>query len=326
MQCFRQDADLLGVDLRILGVDVQPELSSACYEADAAFAVPPCTSSEFVSALLRLCREQGVDLLVPTIDPELTALSASRADFAAQGTDLVVSAPLVIRIARDKMVTADVFAQAGIPVPRTAMLSAMLDEGASLQWPLMIKPAVGSGSVGIQVVHTSGEARALRAMRRDFVVQEFWQGEEYTVGMFFDRSGGLRCAIPHRRLETRGGEVSKGTTERVPVLLALAEKIATVLPGARGPLCFQAIVRSDGEAAVFELNARFGGGYPLVHHAGARFSRWLLEELLGRKASWTEDWRPGVTMLRYGAAIFTIGRAGGKCSDSGSLPRLFLPR
>jgi len=83
-----------------------------------------------------------------------------------------------------------------------------------------------------------------------------------------------------------------------------ARKIAAALPGARGPLCFQAIVREDGEYAVFEINARFGGGYPLAHRAGATFSKWLLEEAAGLSCSAHDDWKAGVTMLRYDAAVF----------------------
>src|SRR3546814_1829214 len=81
--------------------------------------------------------------------------------------------------------------------------------------------------------------------------------------MFFDRSGGLRAAIPHERVQVRAGEVEKGITRRVPRLEALARRIAAILPAPSGALCFQAIVAPDGEASVFEINARFGGGYPL---------------------------------------------------------------
>src|SRR3546814_1211759 len=109
--------------------------------------------------------------------------------------------------------------------------------------------------------------------------------------MFFDRSGGLRAAIPHERVQVRAGEVEKGITRRVPRLEALARRIAAILPAPSGALCFQAIVAPDGEASVFEINARFGGGYPLAHRAGAPFTRWLMEEALGFPSSADDDWR-----------------------------------
>jgi len=55
---------------------------------------------------------------------------------------------------------------------------------------------------------------------------------------------------------------------------------------------------------VFEINARFGGGFPLAHRAGARFSRWLLEDVLGLQSSAQNNWQEDLVMLRYDAAIF----------------------
>ena len=112
------------------------------------------------------------------------------------------------------------------------------------------------------------------------------------------------AAVPHRRIETRAGEVSKGVTRRHPALERAAADLVGALPGMRGALCFQAIVDGSGEARLFEINARFGGGFPLAHRAGAPFSAWLLEDLAGLPSSAGNGWRDGVVMLRYDAAAF----------------------
>jgi carbamoyl-phosphate synthase large subunit len=182
-------------------------------------------------------------------------------------------------------------------------LAEYLREPQSLSWPVIAKPNAGSASVGIIRPTELSDLNRLAAVDA-YIVQELWQGREYTVNVFFDAAGRLRCAVPHRRIEVRAGEVSKGRTERVPALSEAASKLPAILPGGRGPMCFQAVVRDGGEYAVFEMNARFGGGYPLAHRAGARMSQWLLEELTGRTCSACDDWREGVTMLRYDAAVF----------------------
>jgi carbamoyl-phosphate synthase large subunit len=110
--------------------------------------------------------------------------------------------------------------------------------------------------------------------------------------------------IPHLRYEVRAGEVAKGITRRHAQLEAVAWALGEALPEARGALCFQAIVDAAGRAVVFELNARFGGGYPLAHRAGARFTQWLLEETSGLPLSAHNDWHDGVLMLRYDHAAF----------------------
>ncbi len=296
---------MLGLGVRIVACDVQPELSAACQLADVAVRVPRCDAAEFIPALLAICAEHEVRLVVPTIDPELAILSEHRARFTAIGAEVAVSAPEVIGLVRDKLRTATALASAGVRAPGTVSGATYAANPSLLGWPVIVKPRAGSSSVGIVRPRSPEAAVAAAVAMPDAVVQELWAGREYTVNLFFDRGGALRCAIPHWRIETRGGEVSKGRTEDVPVLRAMARSVARVLVGARGALCFQAMVNERGEAAVFECNARFGGGYPLAHRAGARFAQWLLEEVAGRPVSATDEWRAGVTMLRYDAAAFS---------------------
>jgi carbamoyl-phosphate synthase large subunit len=68
-------------------------------------------------------------------------------------------------------------------------------------------------------------------------------------------------------------------------------------------LCFQAIDTADGPK-VFEINARFGGGFPLAHAAGAPFTRWLIAEAAGLSEAPHDEWQEGTTMLRYDEAVF----------------------
>lgn len=305
LECFREDALELGLSARLVAVDAQPDLSSACKLADACYTVPRCLDAGFCSALLEICRIEQVNILVPTIDTELAVLSEHRNDFAAVGTRVIVSEPTVIALARNKLATARALAAAGITTPRTLTWEEFVRDPGQLREPVIAKPAGGSSSVGIVRPKRAAELKDFAG--QGYLVQELWQGREYTVNVFFDAAGRLRCAVPHERIEVRAGEVSKGRTERVPVLEAAARKLAAALHGAVGPICFQAIVTPSGEYCIFEINARFGGGYPLTHRAGARFSKWLLEEVAGLPSTANDDWKAGITMLRFDAAVFVDG-------------------
>jgi carbamoyl-phosphate synthase large subunit len=304
LNCFRQDAVSLGESLRIVAVDVQPELSSACQTADTCFKAPHSLDEDFVPRLLEICEHEHVGLLVPTIDTELEVLADAQDTFAAVGTRVHVSSPEVVRVARDKAATVDFLTCAGLPAPHTGTVPAVLRAPETWRWPLILKPLAGSSSLGIYVARDLGEFEAAARLRDDFIVQEYWLGREYTINTFFDQSATLRCAVPHWRRETRAGEVSKGITCRHPLLMSLSDRLGSALKGARGALCFQAIVNDSGEAAILEINARFGGGYPLAHRAGGTFSKWLLEEILGRTCSATNEWLDRLMMLRYDAAVF----------------------
>lgn len=302
LQCFRAAAAELKVDLQILACDLTPELSSACHQADQAFAVPRADDPSYIEALLNICADRGVRLVVPTIDTELLPLSHARADFEAIGAEVSISDPDLVALARDKLATANFFVEMGVPSPRTVLLEAGRRPPTDWSWPSVVKPRHGSASRGLRIAAAPHELPT--GFDEPFVLQERLIGAEFTVNLFFDRDGRLRCAIPHERLQVRAGEVEKGRTKRVARLGEIARQLAAALPGPRGALCFQAILGSDGEARLFEINARFGGGYPLAHRAGAAFARWLIEERLGWPSSADDDWRENVVMLRYDAAVF----------------------
>jgi carbamoyl-phosphate synthase large subunit len=303
MECFRADAAELDIDLDIIATDIRPDISAACHLADAAFPVPPCTAPDFVDSVHSICFSNAVELVVPTIDPELDVLSRHKQHFAEIGTQLAVSSPDLVRLASDKLETAHFLAAAGIPVPRTAAFRDEVFDSADWKWPLIFKPKFGSASKGAMVVSCLDAVRGTQ-FNEDYIVQEYMRGEEYTVNVFFDLDERLCCVIPHVRHEVRAGEVSKGTTRHHARLERIADRLGGVLPSPRGALCFQAIAADDDRVGVFEINARFGGGYPLAHAAGARFSQWLLQEAAGLPCTANNDWSEGVTMLRYDAAVF----------------------
>lgn len=302
IQCFRAAAADLGIDLMVAACDTKPGLSAACASADMAFQVPRGDTPEYAAAIRAICRAEGITLVIPTIDTELQALAEWKARFHADGIRVAVGGVNLIKMARDKLATAAFLAAAGVPAPRTAEAEAVLADPGAWKWPVFAKPRGGSAGRGAGVLRTPADLRSLD--QEPMIVQEWLRGDEYTVNMFFDAVGSLRCAIPHKRLQVRAGEVEKGVTHRLPVLTDIARRLAAALPEPEGALCFQAIVAPDGKASVFEINARFGGGYPLADHAGASFARWIIEEQLGLPVSASDEWTDGVTMLRYDAAVF----------------------
>ncbi|MEL7211909.1 MAG: ATP-grasp domain-containing protein [Pseudomonadota bacterium] len=302
LECFRSAARELNLDLRVIACDLQPALSAACALADEAFAVPRCDDPSYVEAVRAIVAKTDVDLVIPTIDPELMPLSEAMQSFADLGARVHVSDTETISVVRDKANTAQVLGAAGVPVPRTETLDALRAEPDQLQWPVFIKPSGGSASRGLAVINHPEELPD--QVDEPMIAQDLLKGPEYTINMFVDKEGTLRTVIPHVRLSTRAGEVEKGRTVRRKDLQLMAEKIVKALPGLRGVACFQVIDDPIHGPRVLEINARFGGGYPLADAAGATFARWLLEEASDGRANAHDNWKDGVEMLRYDAAVF----------------------
>lgn len=303
LDIFRETLRRLGLGGRVLAGDMSPT-SAAFHHADAGILVPRCTASEFVPAVLDLCRRESVGLIIPTIDTELPVFARHRADFAAAGVVVAVSSPELIEIAGDKHRTHAWLTANGLPTVRQCALEEALRRPEDWPFPVLAKPAGGSSSVGVSIVARRQELVALSG-RADYLVQSIAPGVEYTVDVLVDRQGRCRAAVPRRRLEVRGGEVSKGMTVRCEPIEKLARRVFELFPGAYGVQNVQIFHdQTTGQLNVIEINPRFGGGFPLTWQAGADLARWMVEEMLDLPSTIDDDWRDGLVMLRYDQAVF----------------------
>ena len=124
--------------------------------------------------------------------------------------------------------------------------------------------------------------------------------DEYTVDAYYNRRGELRCLVPRKRVEVRGGEISKGVALKGATYDYLLQRLRLVT-GARGCLTFQFFAsRTTSRLVAIELNPRFGGGYPLSYAAGANYPDWLIREyLLEEEIPAFDGWRDRTAMVRY---------------------------
>lgn len=299
IKAFMQELHLRDLNSLMFATDLKPEMSAACQLADQAFALPRVTASGYMEELLALCLEHKVGLVVPTIDTELLGLSEQRDRFAAEGIDLVISDEALVRVCRDKRITAQLFNSVGIDVPK------ILDR-QQLTFPCFAKPYDGSRSVGAAKLSqaadlSDGMRDDPKLMFMEFIDQTF---EEYTVDAYYDRMGVLKCLVPRHRLEVRDGEINKGVTRQHHVYEYLVGKLARI-NGARGCLTIQLFAHpNEKRYAALEINPRFGGGFPLSYAAGANYPGWLIDEyLLHKEIGFSDSWTPNLMMLRYDAHV-----------------------
>lgn len=296
---FKLELQRRGLASLMLATDLKPEMSAACQLADRAFALPRVTAPGYMDELMALCQRHKVGLVVPTIDTELLGLAEQRPRFAAEGIDLVISDEALVRVCRDKRLTAHLFESMGIGVPK------ILDRH-QLTFPCFAKPYDGSRSVGAaKLSQTADFSESIRddpkLMFMEFIGQDF---EEYTVDAYYDRMGVLQCLVPRHRLEVRDGEINKGVTRKHHVYEYLLEKLAKI-NGARGCLTVQLFAHPHEKCyAALEINPRFGGGYPLSYAAGANYPGWLIDEyMLTQEIGFFDAWTSDLMMLRYDAHV-----------------------
>jgi len=213
----------------------------------------------------------------------------------------MISSPEVVRACIDKVAWSEFLAAHGFRTPRILTDPELADP----PFPLFLKPRDGSSSLGAHKITTPEGLAYYRKIIPNAIVQEFVEGVEYTVDVLADLDGKCLCAVPRRRYEVRGGEVSKSQVVMDRRIMDESCRLVETLGGARGEVTVQCFLTGDGEVVFIECNPRFGGGIPLSIRAGADSPRWILEMLLGRSPSATMDaWTDGLYMLRYDQGVF----------------------
>ncbi|SDS85220.1 ATP-grasp domain-containing protein [Microbacterium paraoxydans] len=239
--------------------------------------VPPGRDADFVPAIARMVAEDGLDLVISTVDVELIALADRRDELAPA----VLAAPPAdtLHTALDKLALAERCAPTG-RVPRTVLAG---PDAAEVAWefPVFAKPRQGAGSRGVRLVP---DADALAALPTDegLIVQDFLPGEEYSVDVIADASGGVVAAVPRTRARVDSGVAIAGRTLRDPELEETAAAIARAI-GLVGVANVQLRRDRDGRAVLLEVNPRFPGALPLTIAAGVDIPSLVADLFLGRE-------------------------------------------
>ncbi len=303
IEAFRSSAELLGINCKIIGTDINP-LSPALYVCDYKYVAPKITSRSYVDFLVDICRKHRVGILIPTIDTELMVLARNKSLLKEEtGTVVLISSPEVIRVCQDKRETYRFLKEHNFGTPKTFLPEDVAID--NLKFPLFLKPYDGSASRGNARVNNIEEYKYFVKRIPNCIVQEYIRGQEYTCDVYVDFKMRVRCVVPRKRIEVRAGEVSKAQTVKNENLIKECKRLVEVLGAGPGMITIQGFLTPRGKVKLIEINPRFGGGVPLSIKAGADFPRWILLEFLGgvirpRFSGWKEN----LYMLRYDEAVW----------------------
>ncbi len=296
LRSFLRAYESLGMSSRIVALDIDP-LAPALQEADIPYLVPRVTSSDYVSVLVEICRNERVSLVFPLIDPDIAVLAANRSVIEATGARVAVIPTAVTEITADKWQTTCFFQDLNLPIPQSWLPGQFLER--DLTYPVFIKPRRGSAAQNTFKVRNEQELAFFVDYVPDPIIQEYLPGPEITNDVICDLDGAVLAVVSRQRIEVRSGEVSKGVTIYNPAITAACVKIAQALP-AVGPITVQCMMM-DGVPYFTEINARLGGGIPLGIAAGVDAPRWLLAKAAGISFDLPQlgSYQTGLYLTRY---------------------------
>lgn len=175
------------------------------------------------------------------------------------------------------------------------------DAKNNLDYPVILKPRWGMGSIGIykadnfeelevfykkisrEIFSTYLKYESLIDVDHAILIQEMIVGQEYGLDIINDLDGNYQNTIVKKKVAMRSGETDCAETVDFSELKLIGEKISKSLKHVANLDC-DAFVTVDNAVYVLELNARFGGGYPFSHLAGVNLPKaivkWLKNEIV----------------------------------------------
>lgn len=282
-------------NVRVIGIDCNP-LSAGLYLCDEGYVVPRGDDPEFLDEILKICHVEKPNAILSGPEEEISVLSKNKRLFEELNVLVLCPDYDTVRVCADKAETYKMFKRYNIPTPE------MYDED-KVKFPSIIKPRFGRGGRGLFIVDNAEELEFYLNKVNDPIIQEFINGVEYTIDTFADLEGTPLSMVPRVRLQVESGISVKGMTVYDEEIIKHCRKIVKKLR-LIGPACVQCIKDSDGVIKFTEINPRFGGGSILSIKANPTIVPNLLRIIKGEKPVPNNEFREGLTMLRYYSEIF----------------------
>jgi len=273
--------------------------------ADRLYLTPPVSTAEFDTALLRLLDHEKIDLVIPSGDGDVLALSTLRDKL---GSRCFLPEAQVIELCQDKFDLTRFLAARGVPVPATCAVTRLDRLGAIFKRlgrarPLWCRVRAGSRSLGAAPVNTVRQAREwirywqeMRGIPANrFTLSEYLPGRDFMC-MSLWRDGQMVLVTTFEKLSYFGGESHPSGTSSLSSLAKTVidqrlvdisrQAIRALSRTASGAFSVDLKENSEGVPCITEINAgRFFIGMTAfdqvsTHNTSTAYVRLALHEPL----------------------------------------------
>jgi|TARA_Y100000034_G_scaffold123650_1_gene170735 carbamoyl-phosphate synthase large subunit len=276
-------------DGKIISVDCN-SLSAGFYLSDEYYIVPEAFDEHYIDELVKIVKEEKIDLILPTSSNEIIIISKNKKIFDELGVMLFMSDYDAIMDCSDKMRFYDK-CKDNFLLPKTSM------DYTEIGFPLFAKPRRHSaGSKGVFVCKDQATINCLETDKYEYIYQEYLPGQEYTIDVLSDMNSNPLVVIPRKRLQTKAGISTKGRVKKDEFIERQCQDIVQFLK-LKGSVCLQMKEDFSGNLKFIEINPRFGGGTVFAKLAGVDIVKIILDIVEGKEINIPEI--KEVTILRY---------------------------
>ncbi|MAG47642.1 hypothetical protein CL617_03475 [archaeon] len=291
---------------RIVGTDIKSH-STGFFTIDKGYIVPKANDDRFLDKIIEICNSENIDIIFVSPPIELPIFSKNKEIIENKTkAKVVINTEEVIRIGNDKFETYKFLKENNLNYPETVLAS---DEDGikqlidKLGFPLIIKPRVGRGSVGVHKVKDKDELYSLLKIVDSPIVQEYLEpdDEEYTSEALV-LNGKMLGSITMKRELLEGTTVS-AIVDDYEEINEVVKKAALAI-GSNGPCNFQLRLTKKGPT-VFEINPRVSGTTPMRAKLGFNAPEAMIRKIIFNEDVGEMKYKKG-TILRYWNEVYVF--------------------
>ncbi len=249
----------------VFSADVDPHAAGLyMVEEDRRLPISMGGGDSYTESLYELCERHRIDVLIPTVDCGLVLLASARIFFAEIGTKVVLASEDTLRMCLDRW---GLYRRCGgsVRVPRSILADRSFDS-SSFELPAMVKPRMGGGPHGSQLLEQRSELDQV-VCDGSLLVQEHLPGTEYSLNALA-RSDGKVMAVGSWARTSTGVEVAvAGDTRRGRELGAIGHRVARLI-GLTSMVSIRVKEAAGGKPALVSASPGFAGIKPPSTVAG----------------------------------------------------------
>ena len=245
------------------------------------------SEEQSLKVLLEVIQENHYDLIIPLTDFSAILMSKNKEELEKY-TKCAVNDWNVFQCASNKQITMDMCEKAGVPCPKTIKEVFSADEvvASGIEYPYIIKPRTGYGSIGFHKIDNEEQIRTFfpKVMNQfgNVLVQEYipQTGIQYKTEILLDKKGEVKSAVVFdktRWYPIDGGSTCCSSTVNRPDIVEDCVKLLKEI-GWVGYADVDLIEDPrDGVVKVMEINPRITASVKVCFFAGVNFAQQIVE-------------------------------------------------
>jgi len=200
----------------------------------------------YIDQIKRICISHKIDILLSVMDEENILFAKHRNNLPVRYLPSIE----VLELFHDKLQATLAIKDLGLHIPRIV-------HDLSLENKIIFRDKVSVGSRGIYIVDLNADKVIENRFKRNSFIQEYIDGQEYTVDVLADKKGVPSLIIPRWRIDIKDGISFVCQTVKHDAIILACQKIYEKykIPGLSN---VQFIMYND-EPYFIELNPRFAG-------------------------------------------------------------------